>query len=542
MAMVDMDVFIEKDEGVVNRHAKDVDRDSIVSRAGISRPETGFLPPSSHRRDSQATRDHDPVGERDAVLVREKEGTYMNKFLRKLLLLFSGQFGTILVSLLTLSLTFLLFGDRAGWVFQALVAIILIRTGYFLTRGPRPVLEKIVVRKYTWRLAVDEGKICTAFLAASFIMGWPLTKASAAVFVLSNFVGQMTLMWFSRLALGILTRFARNGGAASLEKRVLIVGTGPNARKVADMIQESPQFDARLDGFLDFHRTGLWSYHDVPLIGHPKSLEDIIASGQVDALFVAVESSDLSDTSSLFDTAEKMGVAVLLMPDVYHPKVARVRPSYIGGLPALVYRAVPENQVNLLLKGLVDRVGALIGLAVATPVMLVTAALIKLESNGPVFFRQVRSGINGKTFELFKFRTMCCDAENKKSNLLRQNEMSGPVFKMKNDPRITRIGHYLRKYSIDELPQFFNVLKGDMSLVGPRPPLPKEVVGFEPWQRRKLSMKPGVTCIWQVNGRNAIDFEEWMKLDLEYIDNWSLWLDAKILARTLPTVMKGTGT
>jgi lipopolysaccharide/colanic/teichoic acid biosynthesis glycosyltransferase len=173
--------------------------------------------------------------------------------------------------------------------------------------------------------------------------------------------------------------------------------------------------------------------------------------------------------------------------------------------------------------------------------MLATSLLIKLESKGPVLFKQVRAGENGKNFHLYKFRTMCIDAEDKKAALSTRNEMSGPVFKIREDPRVTTIGRLLRKFSIDELPQFVNVLKGEMSLVGPRPPLPSEVSGYQPWQHRKLSVKPGVTCLWQINGRNQVDFDEWMRLDLEYIDNWSLALDTKILLKTLPAVLKGTG-
>jgi len=177
----------------------------------------------------------------------------------------------------------------------------------------------------------------------------------------------------------------------------------------------------------------------------------------------------------------------------------------------------------------------------AFALILMTALFIKLDSRGPIFYKQTRCGLNGRQFSMYKFRTMCCDAEKQKDDLLHENEMSGPVFKIKDDPRVTRVGRFLRKFSIDEVPQFLNVLKGEMSLVGPRPPLPHEVAGFLPWQRRKLSVKPGVTCIWQVNGRNNIGFEEWMRLDLDYIDNWSLWLDAKIIARTIPTVIKGSG-
>ncbi len=173
--------------------------------------------------------------------------------------------------------------------------------------------------------------------------------------------------------------------------------------------------------------------------------------------------------------------------------------------------------------------------------MIITSLAIKLESRGPVFFTQSRSGLNGKQFGFIKFRSMFLDAEKQKEKLLDKNEMSGPVFKISNDPRITTVGKFIRKYSIDELPQLFNVLKGEMSLVGPRPPIPEEVSKYKPWQRRKLSVKPGITCKWQVEGRNQIDFEEWMELDLEYIDNWSLWEDSKILAKTIPAVLKGDG-
>ena len=190
---------------------------------------------------------------------------------------------------------------------------------------------------------------------------------------------------------------------------------------------------------------------------------------------------------------------------------------------------------------MIDKAGALAGLILAMPLMFITAVAIKLESRGPVLFKQVRLGLNGRTFHLYKFRTMCDGAETQKDRLRAMNEMSGPAFKIKDDPRITPVGRLLRKYSIDELPQFLNVLKGEMSLVGPRPPLPKEVAQYEPWQHRKLSVKPGVTCLWQVNGRNEIDFDDWMRLDLEYIDNWSLWLDTKLLARTIPAVIKSRG-
>ena len=183
-----------------------------------------------------------------------------------------------------------------------------------------------------------------------------------------------------------------------------------------------------------------------------------------------------------------------------------------------------------------------LGILLISPLLLVTGSLVKATSKGPVFFLQKRMGLNGRKFVLYKFRTMREDAQRSQRSLAAFNVMQGPVFKMKCDPRVTPLGRFLRKFSIDELPQLFNVFLGHMSLVGPRPPLPREVKKYENWQRRRLSMPPGITCLWQINGRNkVVDFDEWMKLDLEYIDQWSFWLDVKVLFKTIPVALTGAG-
>ncbi|GKX67807.1 multidrug MFS transporter [Clostridium sp. TW13] len=189
--------------------------------------------------------------------------------------------------------------------------------------------------------------------------------------------------------------------------------------------------------------------------------------------------------------------------------------------------------LNRGIKRIVDIVLSIIGLVFTVPTILVVAILIKLEDGGNVFFAQTRIGLNGKRFKMFKIRSMRPDAEQIKEQLLKHNEMSGPMFKIKNDPRMTRIGVFIRKTSIDELPQLFNVLKGDMSLVGPRPSLPQEVEQFEPWMLERLQVKPGLTCFWQVSGRNHIDFEDWMRLDVKYVKEQSLWLDLKLIFKTV---------
>jgi len=180
-------------------------------------------------------------------------------------------------------------------------------------------------------------------------------------------------------------------------------------------------------------------------------------------------------------------------------------------------------------------------LVLGAPAFAAIALAIKLESPGPVFFRQRRIGLNGREFWMWKFRSMCHDAEARRAELERHNEMDGPVFKMSQDPRVTRVGRLLRRTSLDEFPQFWNVLRGRMSVVGPRPPLPEEVRRYKRWQRRRLSVKPGLTCLWQVRGRNQLDFAEWMALDLHYIDTWSLWGDLKIVLMTIPAILMGRG-
>lgn len=191
-----------------------------------------------------------------------------------------------------------------------------------------------------------------------------------------------------------------------------------------------------------------------------------------------------------------------------------------------------ESAIYNISKRALDIIASTLGLIILSPILLVVAILIKLESKGPAIFSQKRIGLNKKEFKMYKFRSMVQNAEELKEKLAKENEMSGPMFKMKNDPRVTKVGKFIRKTSIDELPQLVNVLKGDMSLVGPRPSLPKEVKNFEPWMLRRLNVKPGLTCYWQVSGRNNIDFEDWMKLDVQYVEDRNFWLDIKLIFKT----------
>jgi exopolysaccharide biosynthesis polyprenyl glycosylphosphotransferase len=253
--------------------------------------------------------------------------------------------------------------------------------------------------------------------------------------------------------------------------------------------------------------------------------------------------SHLNRLQEAIGACETEGVEAWLVADFIKTAIAKPAFDVFGARPMLVFRTTPEISWALLIKGIIDFFGALILLVVTSPFLALAALGIRMTSPGPVVFRQLRSGKHGKPFTMYKFRTMETDAEMRQAELAAFNQMTGPVFKVEKDPRVTPFGRWLRKTSIDELPQLINVLRGHMSLVGPRPLPIYEVEKFENTaQRRRLSVKPGLTCLWQVSGRNEVkDFREWVKLDLKYIDNWSIWLDLKILLKTIPTVLFGLG-
>jgi exopolysaccharide biosynthesis polyprenyl glycosylphosphotransferase len=272
-------------------------------------------------------------------------------------------------------------------------------------------------------------------------------------------------------------------------------------------------------------------------------LESVIAQEPVDEVFIALPRDQYGPLiDSIVRQCEEQGIIVRLRTDTFQLKVARLQLDELDGTPILTIRSGPSDGWQLFVKRLLDICGSAVLLVALAPIFGLVALLIKLDSPGPVFFRQERVGLNKRRFTLFKFRTMIDGAEQQQQMLEAVNQARGPVFKIKMDPRVTRLGQFLRRYSIDELPQLFNVLKGEMSLVGPRPLPVRDVSLIDTrWHKRRLSMKPGVTCLWQVNGRSDVNFDRWVRLDLEYIDNWSLGLDLKILMKTIPAVVKGSG-
>ncbi len=261
----------------------------------------------------------------------------------------------------------------------------------------------------------------------------------------------------------------------------------------------------------------------------------------VDDVIFAVHRRELDRLEDLFLSLQEQGIRTRFAMDLFPHTQARVQLEDLDGMPLLSFATTPTSQLQLMSKRALDVALAAVLLLIGLPIAGLIALSIKLVYGGNVLFRQTRCGLNGRFFTLYKFRTMVEDAEERRLELMHLNEMKGPVFKLRSDPRVTPLGRLLRRFSLDEIPQFWNVLRGDMSLVGPRPPIPEEVAQYQRWQRRRLAMKPGLTCLWQVSGRNNLDFERWMELDLEYIDSWSPMLDLKILLKTIPAVLTGNG-
>ena len=359
---------------------------------------------------------------------------------------------------------------------------------------------------------------------------------SRGVLLLFVFLNFLFLLSIRKIVSGFLSYLRRHGYNL---QNILIIGTGSLARDFIKEVKNHQEWGYKVLGLLDWEDKLKGSkVNDFPVIGTLHDLPHLLKNMHVD-YGVSMRFLNLVEGSLL--VCEEMGIRTCLLADFFPLRFSKKRMGEFQNKPAIMFSTAPDGETTLYLKSFVDRALALLGIVLISPLLLGTALLIKLTSKGPVLFKQQRCGLNGRKFTMLKFRTMVENAEELKDSLQKKNEMDGPVFKMKDDPRLTKVGKVLRKFSLDELPQLFNVLWGDMSLVGPRPPLPEEVSQYDLWHRRKLSMKPGLTCLWQVNGRNDINFERWMKMDLEYIDNWSLWLDTKILFKTIPAVILGIG-
>ncbi len=377
-----------------------------------------------------------------------------------------------------------------------------------------------------------------AMFAVCYLLRIELPPRSIlALFVLTN----VPLLLVGKVFFYFVRDYLRTAG--KFRRTVLIVGSGEKAGRYIDSWKSRSDWGLDLVGFIDLDADRVDSeYYGVKVLGTPADMPSILHRHAIDEVVFAIPTRHLEDCVDMLALCEQEGVRTLIISDFFSGLIARVESEVIHGIPVLIYSTTPLKEWQLLLKRFLDIIVSATMLLLLSPLFVAIAVAIRLTSKGPVFYRWQVVGLNKKKFIGYKFRTMVVGADQLKQLLMDQNEMKKVVFKMRNDPRVTWIGRILRKFSLDELPQLWSVLRGDMSIVGPRPPLVSELDKFESWHRRKLSVKPGLTCLWQISGRSDIDdFDEWVRLDLEYIDNWSLWLDFKVLLKTIPVVLLGRG-
>lgn len=346
------------------------------------------------------------------------------------------------------------------------------------------------------------------------------------------------LAFDAALRIGIRLAFSSARARGRNTRYLLIVGATPLGQRFADLVEQHVELGLLVRGYL----SGPTPTDFIPTrrsLGQLADAEDVLHRHVIDEIAICLPKEDGDWVEPLTRLCQSEGKIVRIPLAEPGLSLEGARTESFEGITLLSLVYGPDRIVALIAKRLLDVVGATVALVALSPLLLGVAGLIALTEGRPILFRQRRIGLHGRTFEVYKFRSMVRDAESRLDDLLHRNEVSGQAFKLKDDPRISRIGRWLRRTSIDELPQLINVVRGEMSLVGPRPPLPREVEGYDVWHRRRLSMKPGITGLWQVSARNDGEFNRWVAIDLDYIDRWSLWLDVKIIARTLPAMLTG---
>jgi exopolysaccharide biosynthesis polyprenyl glycosylphosphotransferase len=362
------------------------------------------------------------------------------------------------------------------------------------------------------------------FLKTSIIYSRVLILVLALLMVVSFLISRL-------LRVGVLLALRKTN---SYNKNVLIIGAGRVGEQIRDNLIASKTSRNRFIGFLDDYKTG------EQILGKIAHIEELVRKHKIHEIYITIP-SERGIINKLITSVRKYDVQIKIIPELFELVTSSVSFDQAFDYPCIEIVRTPLRGINWLMKRVADFVLSALGIVLISPLLVLIAIWIKLDSKGPVIIKQKRIGKNGAPFYMLKFRSMVANAEELKAALAHQNEAIGPVFKMKNDPRVTRVGRFIRKYSLDELPQLFNVLFGQMSLIGPRPPLPNEVEQYTDYQWRRFDVRPGITGLWQVSGRSDLPFDEWVKLDIYYIERWSLSLEFKILLKTIPVVLKGEG-
>ncbi len=405
--------------------------------------------------------------------------------------------------------------------------------GLYLSHRLKTLGEEL--KEVAQAVAISAGLL----LIGAAIGRWPtINVRTVTIFALVS----LALIGFTRVALRFNLRRLRERGHNV--KSLLILGGGERGQQFASHIQRRPDLGYKLLGYVDsdgpFNREAIGG---APWLGAVEDLPEIVANEVIDEVAITLPvKSRYAQIESAVALLEEQGITTHLLLDFFPQKIARSQTAELDGIPIVSLHTAPRFSWRTEAKRLFDLVSGILLLIILSPLFVVVAIAIKLDSAGPVFFVQERVGLNKRRFRMIKFRTMLADAEARMKEIEHLNEKAGPIFKIRNDPRITRVGRWLRKTSVDELPQLVNVMLGQMSIVGPRPLSVRDALQIaEPWQKRRFSMKPGLTCLWQISGRSDLSFEQWVKLDLEYIDCWSLALDASILIRTVPAIVLARG-
>jgi exopolysaccharide biosynthesis polyprenyl glycosylphosphotransferase len=391
---------------------------------------------------------------------------------------------------------------------------------------------------YLW--AVTQGVATGLALLVSALFMFKVQHLSRFVMVI---FGLFDIVALFVVRLEMIRYFRRSIERLENIRRVLIVGTGARATRLAEALIRKSDWGIHIIGHLDPDpaRVGKRVLGS-PVLGTIDDISAVLRDHVVDQVLIAIPRDMISTVDKVAVVCEEEGIKHCLMADVFDVKVARTQLVPFETIPLLSFEPVAQDDLQLLMKRLIDLAAALLALPFVLPLLGAIALAIKLDSPGPVFFSQERVGQGKRRFKMLKFRTMVDGADKLQKELEHLNEAAGPIFKITNDPRITRVGRLLRRTSLDELPQILHVLTGDMSLVGPRPMSLRDVQLFDRGiQRKRFSVKPGLTCLWQVSGRSLLPFSKWLELDLYYIEHWSLALDLKILLKTIPVVLKGTG-
>ncbi|BBO81318.1 UDP-phosphate galactose phosphotransferase [Desulfosarcina ovata subsp. sediminis] len=392
---------------------------------------------------------------------------------------------------------------------------------------------------YSW--AIFRGITLTigAILALIFFLKIEyVSRLVILIFSGFEFLIILSTRWWLR------SYYIRNVKEGSKALHVLVIGTGERAAELSVKLTRQAEWGMKIIGHLDpdGSRVGR-QVNGAPVIGTIDNISQILKEHVVDEVIIAIPRSLLEDVEPIALACEEEGIKLQFMADIFNLQhVARIRLTQVGEIPLLTLEPVAQDEIKLLFKRCFDFFVTLLSMPIVLPIVGIIAIAVKWDSPGPIFFIQQRVGLKKRLFPMIKFRSMFIDAEERLKEIEHLNEAEGPIFKMKNDPRVTRVGNFIRKTSLDEIPQLFNVLMGHMSLVGPRPMSIRDVDLFDKGvQRKRFSVKPGITCIWQVSGRSNLPFEKWLELDLEYIENWNLWLDLKILLKTVPAVLFSKG-